>query len=278
MRANTSVFRHYLRYALTSACAAVLLAGCWSAHVPGPYDPYIGGLHDGPPLPQGVQAKLEQADALTDKGPQVADLRRSLRCVNAILAQDPAHEGAAWRAARALYFLSEAEPQKAMRAELSGRCMDAAHVAMTSGQSAAGHYWGGLCMGARAQAKSMEAMELLPKMVEVGRTAVALDPNIEHGGPHRLLGGIFLRAPAWPTSVGDIDEALTHLEEAVKVDSSWPENHLMYAEALAADERFEEAAAELSTAQTLMKAPEMARWAEHWKEDLERVQASVARD
>lgn len=276
MRAHTPILRQIAPRCAVVFGLASLLAGCFSAHVPGPYDPYLAGFEDGLPLPDGVEAKLEAADRYLAAGPEAQDLRRSLRCADAVLAEHPRHEGAAWRAARALYFLSEADPDKKMRGELAARCMDAAEVAMEAEASAAAFYWGGLCMGARAQAKNMEAIELLPKMVEVGRRAVQLDPTAEHGGPDRLLGGIFLRAPAWPTSVGDIDEALSHLKKAVDHDGAWPENHMMYAEALATDERSEEAQAELALAERLMSAPAMARWAEHWKADLERVRAVVA--
>lgn len=265
-----------LGQALAPLLAAALLAGCPSAHVPGPYDPHANVGDDREPLPEGRAALLAEADARIAAGPARPDLMRSLRCANAALTADPKDEEAAWRAARALYFLSALEGDKAARRRLSSQCMDAAHLAMASGTSAPGYYWGALCMGARAQAKSLEAIDLLPQMVDVARRAHELDPKIEHAGPDRVLGGIFLRAPAWPTSVGDLDEALVHLEEAVQLDPSWPENHLLYAEALAKDERYDLAKDALEQAETLMDAPDMTRWAKLWAKDRARVQEAVA--
>jgi hypothetical protein len=57
-------------------------------------------------------------------------------------------------------------------------------------------------------------------------------PNLDDGGPLRLLGALYLKAPAWPNGVGDRDKALELLEKAVKEHPGHPLNHLFYAQAL----------------------------------------------
>lgn len=250
----------------------VLLAGCPGPHRPGPYDPVLLALGaEQAPLPEGEAALLAGADAAAERGPDQATMTRSLRCANAVLAEAPEHEGAAWRAARALYFLSEGAGTPNEAAQLAARCMDISSVATRSGTSAEGFYYAALCMGARAQVRSLEAIGLLPQMVDSARAALQLDPSIVHAGPHRLLGGIYLRAPAWPTSVGDIDEALTQLSKAVALAPEWPENHLLWAEALEADERLDEARGALAEAERLMASPAMEAWARLWAQDVARL-------
>ncbi|MCA9553582.1 MAG: hypothetical protein KC933_26320, partial [Myxococcales bacterium] len=261
-----------IRIPLALLMGASVLAGCPQPHRPGPYDPLLADL--GPvaePLPEGEEALLAAADEAAAHGPESAYMVRSLRCANAVLAERPDDQEAAWRAARALYFLSELAGGGDEAADLAARCIDISAVATRSGDSAAGFYYAALCMGARAQVRSLEAIGLLPQMVDAGRTALELDPLVVHAGPHRLLGGIYLRAPAWPTSVGDIDEALTQLGKAVALAPDWAENQLFWAEALEADERTEEARAALAEAERLMAVPEMAAWARLWAADVEKL-------
>lgn len=203
-------------------------------------------------------------------GPSGPDLSRSLACADAILANRPHHEGAAWRAARALFYISfQAESDQ--RAPLSARCMDVAQVAIAAGRQAESFYYAALCMGARARARNLEGLDLLPEMVEAGHAARKLNPRIVHGGPDRLLGGIYLRAPAWPTSVGDLDEALSHLQSAVEVAPDWPENHLLLAEALAEDDRPEEARKVFARAEQLMLHERARGWLGFWQRDVKRL-------
>ena len=248
-----------------------ILLGC-PAYRPGPYRPRApsevgvtpcGRLSD-------VFALLEESDAMAAFGPSGPNLDRSLACADEVLAQNPAHEEAAWRAARALFFLSfQAVSEE--RAPLSARCMDVAQVATSVGRRAESFYYAALCMGARARARNLEGLELLPEMVEAGLMARRIDPAIAHAGPDRLLGGIYMRAPAWPTSVGDLDEALAHLRAAVAAAPEWPENHLLLAEALVDDDRPKEARKVFARAMELMHRQDAHGWFVFWQADIQRL-------
>jgi tetratricopeptide (TPR) repeat protein len=124
-------------------------------------------------------------------------------------------------------------------------------------------------MGARALARNMEGLALIPRMLEQAESAVEKDPMVAHAGPYRLLGGIYLRAPAWPLSVGDLDEALRHLEKAAELGPSWAENHLMLAEALVEDDRKDEARAAFDKAKQLLEESSAAGWREVWRDDFD---------
>ena len=259
---------------LWAVCWAVwagTLIGC-PAYRPGPYHPRAPAGGGGQPCGRlsVVSALLEESDAMVALGPSGPNLHRALACADAVLAKHPTHEEAAWRAARALFFLSfQAVPEQ--RAPLSARCMDVAQVAIGRGRRAESFYYAALCMGARAWARNLEGLELLPDMVEAGLAARRIDPTIAHAGPDRLLGGIYLRAPAWPTSVGDLDEALAHLRAAVAAAPAWPENHLLLAEALADDDQPEEARRVFARAMELMHLRQARGWLVFWEADVKRL-------
>ena len=79
------------------------------------------------------------------------------------------------------------------------------------------------------------AMENLERLEIEMKRALALNPGIDDGGPLRLLGALYLKAPAWPNGIGDLDKALELLEKAVKDYPAHPINHLFYAQALWAE-------------------------------------------
>ena len=171
-----------------------------------------------------------------------------------------------------MYFLTLTSSSADNKAKVAQQCMD---VEVEDEDPAEAHFYLALCMGARALARNMEGLKLIPKMLEQAETAAEKDPMVAHAGPHRLLGGIYLRAPAWPLSVGDLDEAIAHLEKAAELGPSWPENHLMLAEALVEDDRKEEARAELEKAKELLKDPSSDGWRDFWRTDFEKVEKKL---
>jgi tetratricopeptide (TPR) repeat protein len=168
--------------------------------------------------------------------------------------------------ARALYYLTLTAETGDKAARLAKRCLK---IDIGDDAPAEGHFYLALCMGARALARNMEGLSLIPKMVEQAEMALEKSENIANAGPHRLLGGIYLRAPAWPLSVGDLDEAIMHLEKATKLGPHWPENYLMLAEALIEDDRKEEARAAYERAEALLADPAADGWRQVWRDDFE---------
>ncbi len=225
-----------------------------------------------PAQPDEVPGLLRSADAALAAGPAPPAAQRSLDAADRILAATPEHSEAAWRAARALYILSTVASEKEA-AQLSARCMDISAVATRTSTHAEAFYYAALCMGARARARNLEGLALVQRMVEVAQKAIERDPLALHAGPLRLLGAIHLRAPPWPTSVGDLDEALRYLNKAVEAAPQWPENHLLLAEALATDGDRDGAQKALDRARSLWMAPHLALWRSWWAPDEAAVEA-----
>ncbi len=233
--------------------------GLACAHVPQKYIAREGGDLS---LPNDPNALLAIADEMSRLGPGGPDLTRSLAAADRVLAADPRHGEAAWRAARALYL--QTYMKNVDRAHLAAKCMDAAAVATAYSKRAEAHYYSALCMGARAKARQIEGLDLVPRMEKAGQAALAGDPTIAKAGPHRLLGGIYLWAPAWPASVGDLDLALDHLREAVELAPDWAENHILLAYALLEDEQVDEAADAVAVAKEKLKLPQSDGWRSEW--------------
>ncbi|MFH1532069.1 MAG: tetratricopeptide repeat protein [Pseudomonadota bacterium] len=92
--------------------------------------------------------------------------------------------------------------------------------------------------------------------------AMDLDPGVDGGGPLRLLGTVYLRAPPWPRGPGDGEKALELLERAVEEYPEHPLNHFFYAEALLDDEEYEDALEEIEEARARIDPA-----TQHWRAD-----------
>lgn len=204
-------------------------------------------------------------------GPAGPDLVNAYRAAEQAGRQSCGPNGE-WRTKRALYLLSLQEDVTQREAVLD-RCIS---LPMMSGGPAEVDYYHALCLGMRALDNKTEGLGLIKKMVEAGSAALHKSPTAVHGGPHRLLGGVYLRAPGWPLSVGDVDLALEHLAEATRLASSWPENFLLYAEALNEDDRPDEARAALDEAKRLMASmPAGTGWRRRWKRDVDKLEKEL---
>jgi len=100
-------------------------------------------------------------------------------------------------------------------------------------RKAEGYYWlalnqCGLCENMRLRG----ALAAVPDIVKNLRSALAIDPTYDQGGPPRVLGRILAQAPGWPISVGDLKESLSMLLLAVKIAPENSTNHLYLAETL----------------------------------------------
>jgi tetratricopeptide (TPR) repeat protein len=109
-------------------------------------------------------------------------------------------------------------------------------------------YWLAAALGLQARERSATGKDALPRMTELLRRAIASDPALDHGGPHRLLAIVLLRAPSWPLGPGDPDAALPEAQAAAQVDPEYAPNQLALGEALRKKGREDESRAAYSRA------------------------------
>jgi len=107
-------------------------------------------------------------------------------------------------------------------------------------------------LGLVLQVRGLFALSKLPLVVKYLKISLN-EKSIDDGGPLRALGLIYLKAPAWPKGIGDLDKSLKLLKEGAETYSDLPESHIFYAEALIEDEEFEDAMSHLNIADKLLE-------------------------
>ena len=108
-------------------------------------------------------------------------------------------------------------------------------------QSGLGHYLLAYLIAKEAQLAPMKGLDLVSRMEQEAIAASKLSPEVDHGGPDRFLGELYLKAPSAPISIGDMDNALEYYEKAVNVAPDFAMNRLGLATALLEDDEVEEA-------------------------------------
>jgi tetratricopeptide (TPR) repeat protein len=123
-----------------------------------------------------------------------------------------------------------------------------------------------IALGQQARERTSTAKDALATMVKLLREAIAADPFLDRGGPHRVLALVLLRAPGWPVGPGDPEEGLREARAAAGLFPEAAENQLALGEALAkggddgeARAAYERAAA-LAEKDEAAGVPEAARW------------------
>ncbi len=129
------------------------------------------------------------------------------------------------------------------------------------------HYLAAYLTALEAQNDRVRGLSLVPIIEQEALAAAKFNPKVDHGGPDRMLGELYLRAPGFPMSVGDPAKAVVHYRRARDQDPSYAENRLGLVEALMAEDELKEACDELRALLTEM--PPQAENKENWTKALE---------
>jgi hypothetical protein len=121
-----------------------------------------------------------------------------------------------------------------------------------SGQA---HYLLGYLAGLEAQRAPLRALDLVKIIEREALAAQRLAPHLDRGGPARMLGDLYLRAPGFPVSIGDPALAVEYFRQAVDQSPKFVENRLGLVEALLTEGEDADACRELHTLWTVL-APE----------------------
>jgi hypothetical protein len=232
---------------------AVALSGCAAA------------LHEPPPVSalarSGGDAR-SAADLLAAAGdawsqrasdPEAASRAESLYLEAA--AADGAHVDGLLGAVRAKAFLIQRERRGEVRTRLAVSAVQAGQwCERRAPDSPACAYALGVALGLQARERPSTAEDGLRKMVALLRRAASADPRLDEAGPHRILAYVYLGAPAWPVGPGDPEAGLKEARAAAALFPEHVENQLVLAEALAKNDRAEEARAAYQRALTLAEA------------------------
>lgn len=252
---------------ISSVSILAFLAGC-------------AGLKHEQVQPDRVSGCPKQTAATLAAEQQLGPLSdtHALSCALNVLrdTQDPAVRRTAL-GSRLCLHLAERETNQEKREKLATEGVGFAETALAQGgmDDGAVHYYLATNLGLAIREHPTQAMDNLGRLEDELKQAIALTPDIDDGGPLRVLGTLYLKAPAWPSGIGDRDKALELLGKAVKEHPGHPLNHLFYAQALCAEgneDTLNQARAEYSLGEKLLAEGNWGYNKEPWKKEFEEIQ------
>ena len=172
----------------------------------------------------------------------------------------------------------ETNPEKREKLATQGVSFAEAAIAQGGNSDGAVHYYLAANLGLAVREHITLAVGNLGRLESEMKQALALSPDIDDGGPLRLLGALYLKAPAWPNGIGDRDKALELLEKAVKEHPRHPLNHLFYAQALweeGDDASLTQVKAEFALGEQLLAEGNWGYSKEPWKKEFDAFQQEL---
>lgn len=210
------------RLALLALCAGLSAAPAFSAQN-GPLPPVPAAAGEGGAAPRDAEVDLF--------GPCTREEARRWE------AEAERDGTAALRAASCYAVLAEGEEEKSEGLADAERGRKAAGIAVAKlPGSAPAHYLAAYLAGLEADRAPLRGLRLVPVIEREAVRAAELDPAVDRGGPDRMLGELYLRAPGFPISVGDSKKSVAHYRRALAHAPGEPENRLGLAEALLEEE------------------------------------------
>jgi hypothetical protein len=155
---------------------------------------------------------------------------------------------ALWEGARASFYLGEFPMENnskgARLAVLEKGRAWADNAAKQNPNSAPAVFWHGSLAGTWASVKGiLKSLNMADTVRQAGEKSLKLDPNVECGGPYRLLGRYYYKLPGM--FGGDTKRAVKLLQDGVKACPTNDLGHLYLAEALHESDRDADARQEL---------------------------------
>jgi tetratricopeptide (TPR) repeat protein len=210
-----------------------------------------------------VQKHVAQADKFWLERATPGNAEKSLDDLRQALKLAPYNVQTLWRAARACAWLAERAgdaKDKPHQLKLADEGVGYAQRAtFVDSDRKEAHYYLAICYAMHADAVPSQGLALVPKMVKSLKKAdEPVGGGVDHSGPDRVLGQIYMNAPPWPTSVGDVEEAIDKLENACDQNPEYPENHLALAEAYIKTRKYKDARKHLERVLAAEPAPDWA--------------------
>jgi hypothetical protein len=212
-------------------------------------------------------------DALYADRANLASAQAAADAWAAELAQHPSAFEAAWKLARADYWLGGHAPEPQRRTFLT-RGIDAGRLAVAAAPSQPeGHFWTAANMGALAEGSGIrDGLKYRRPIKDELEWVLRVAPAFEQGSADRALGRWYFKVPALFGGSKSLAEA--HLRASLKYNPRSTASHFFLAELLLDERRAADARAEL---QQVVDAPLDPEWAPEDQEFKVKAQALLAR-
>jgi tetratricopeptide (TPR) repeat protein len=104
--------------------------------------------------------------------------------------------------------------------------------------SVEGNFWLAVNNGSYGQEKGiMKSLSLIQPIKTHAERVIELDETYFYGGPWRVLGRLYCKAPGFPISIGNVKKGVECLERAVELGPKFFLNRIFLAEAYIADRK-----------------------------------------
>jgi hypothetical protein len=216
-------------------------------------------------FPAPARAQADDPDALyADRG-NLASARRAADLWDAALRRDPADVDAAWKLARACYWLGRHVPDDEVRAQFERGIAAARLVEAHAPNRPEGPFWRAANMAGLAETQGLRAgLKYRTPIREALEKVLAMDPAFQQGSADRALGRWYYKVPG--LFGGSKKKSEAHLRKALAYNPRSTATRYFLAETLIAMDRKHEARVEL---QQVLDAPLDPEWApedREWKE------------
>ncbi|MEE8386660.1 MAG: tetratricopeptide repeat protein, partial [Dehalococcoidia bacterium] len=238
---------------------AVLAAACLGVPAPPTGLEELVDLPDSLPRgPAAARKLLDEGDAAWTRRDDPGMPEAARRAYWHAIAADPQQPEGYWKAARASVLVGQLLEGKEARGDAFLRGLRTTQLLLArEDELAQAHYYYALNLGLLARERPTRGHEAVKEMLPHLERAIELAPQLDRGGAYRTLAMVYLRAPGWPTSVGDEEAGLEYATLAVEKAPDHPGNHLALAEALIAMGDKPRARTEVERARELAAQP---RW------------------
>jgi tetratricopeptide (TPR) repeat protein len=198
----------------------------------------------------------QEPDRLYADRANLASARRAAELWAAVLAGHPAAFEAAWKLARADYWLGGHVNESERRAFLETGIEAGRKAAALQPNRPEGHFWIAVNMGALAESSGIRAgLKYRKPVKEELETVLRLDPAFMEGSADRALGRWYFHVPG--LLGGSNTKAEAHLRASLTYDEQSAVSHFFLAEVLVDEGRKDEARTEL---QKVLNAPVDPEW------------------
>lgn len=212
-------------------------------------------------------------DALYGQRENLASARTAAQIWETRLANDPRDFEAAWKLARARYWLGGHAAEADRKAILEGGVTAARAATAAQPRRPEGHFWLAANMGALAESFGLrQGLKYRGEIKEALLKVLELDPGFQQGSADRALGRWYFKVPG--LFGGSRKKAEEHLRRSLEYNPNSTASRYFLAEVLIDADRHAEARAEL---QRVLEAPADRNWAPEDREFKAKARALLAR-
>jgi tetratricopeptide (TPR) repeat protein len=196
-------------------------------------------------LPASAQSgDAKDPDRLYANRTDLASARRAAELWDASFRQNSKNFEAAWKLARAYYWLGTHAPENERRMFLEKGVQAGSAAAMIEPKRPEGHFWMAANMGALADSYGRRVgLKYRRPIKEALETVRRLDPSFMQGSADRALGRWYFKVPGWLG--GDKKLAEEHLRKSLTYNPNSTSSHFFLAELMLDQGRKAEAREEL---------------------------------